>query len=360
MTMTELRYRMSFTTPAFLGNAEQSGQWRTPPIKALLRQWWRVVYASDQRHRVNLSAMLATEGGLFGTAADGHGDSNRSRLRLRLDHWSKGRLASWSGLDTQKVIHPEVKNREEKPVPVGAHLDLGYGPLSFSSGQTTLKTAPAIQDGENAILRLAFPNDAEAPRVRTALWLLHHYGSLGGRSRNGWGSLNLVPADLDSPALDGALHPGLSLSWREALQHEWAQGIGADEAGGVLRPLVWQTEALTDWKTVMRHLAEIKISIRRLFLFTTGRNAPMPEQRHWLGYPVTNHSVAVWGGNARLPNSLRFKVRADADGSLRGVVYHMPCLPPPSFRPDRNAIEGVWQRVHAHLDADNRLKRTPT
>lgn len=48
MTMQELTYKVTFTTPAFLGNAEQSAQWRTPPFKALLRQWWRVVYAADK------------------------------------------------------------------------------------------------------------------------------------------------------------------------------------------------------------------------------------------------------------------------------------------------------------------------
>lgn len=45
--MEELSYTISFTTPAFLGNAEQQAQWRTPPFKALLRQWWRVVKAPD-------------------------------------------------------------------------------------------------------------------------------------------------------------------------------------------------------------------------------------------------------------------------------------------------------------------------
>ena len=35
-------YTVRFTTPAFLGDAEQNGAWRTPPFKALLRQWWRV------------------------------------------------------------------------------------------------------------------------------------------------------------------------------------------------------------------------------------------------------------------------------------------------------------------------------
>lgn len=47
MEMINLTYRVSFNTPAFLGNAEQQAQWRTPPFKALLRQWWRVVKAPD-------------------------------------------------------------------------------------------------------------------------------------------------------------------------------------------------------------------------------------------------------------------------------------------------------------------------
>jgi hypothetical protein len=35
MAYTTLTYRVSFTTPAFLGNAEQSGRWRTPPVNNL-------------------------------------------------------------------------------------------------------------------------------------------------------------------------------------------------------------------------------------------------------------------------------------------------------------------------------------
>ena len=30
--MQRMTYRIRFLTPAFLGNAEQSGQWRTPPF----------------------------------------------------------------------------------------------------------------------------------------------------------------------------------------------------------------------------------------------------------------------------------------------------------------------------------------
>ena len=35
--MKTLHYIVHFTTPAFLGNAKQYGQWRTPRFKALLR-----------------------------------------------------------------------------------------------------------------------------------------------------------------------------------------------------------------------------------------------------------------------------------------------------------------------------------
>ncbi len=33
---------VKFETPAFLGNVDQQGQWRTPQFKALLREWWRI------------------------------------------------------------------------------------------------------------------------------------------------------------------------------------------------------------------------------------------------------------------------------------------------------------------------------
>ena len=59
--MKKLEYEMRFLTPAFLGNAEQSAQWRTPPIKALLRQWWRVVWAAENGFSNDIAAMRREE-----------------------------------------------------------------------------------------------------------------------------------------------------------------------------------------------------------------------------------------------------------------------------------------------------------
>lgn len=343
---TTLRYHLRFNSPAFLGNAEQAAQWRTPPIKALLRQWWRVAYAADHRQGASVSAMRGAERKLFGVAADGTEDSTRSLVRLRLSRWDIGRMRAWEGADSS-LRHPEV------PTPVGAQLYLGYGPLTYERHQTGLKASAAIQCGEAAELSLACPA-SEAKRLQRALSLMHLYGTLGGRSRNGWGSLSLTPADTASPDLSEVLDKTLVRPWRDALSHDWAQAIGSDEYG----PLIWRTEALNDWKVVMRRLAEIKIGLRTQFRFKSG-NVATPEERHWLSYPVTNHSVHSWGNNARLPNSLRFKVRPDAGGQWHGVIFHVPCQPPAVFKPNRSTLLQVWQRVHQHLDQAANLQRFP-
>lgn len=344
--MKTLQYTIRFNTPAFLGDAEQNGRWRTPPFKAQLRQWWRVVYAAGHGFRPDVASMRAEEGRLFGNAWL-EGEFSKSLVRLRLDRWDAGKLTNWQGLAT--VTHPEVSTV------VGSDLYLGYGPLTLPRGARTpaLKANAAIQSGESATFSLAVPDD-HAARIAHALALMHRYGTVGGRSRNGWGSYALRPLP---QAGEGGGEGALPLrDWKDCLALDWPHGIGRDAKGA----LIWQTEALPDWKAVMKRLAELKIGLRTQFRFTSGRDAQQPEARHWLSYPVTNHSVKPWGGNARLPNTLRFKVRASADGQFTGVIFHMPHRPPAAFHPDSAAIEGVWEQVHAFLDAPaQKLGRIP-
>ncbi|MFM2406812.1 MAG: hypothetical protein RL223_4692 [Pseudomonadota bacterium] len=355
--MIETCYRLTFNTPAFLGNADQVAQWRTPPIKALLRQWWRVAYAAEQTRGVDVAAMRQAEGRLFGVAADSAGDSRKSQLRMRLSHWDEGSLRDWSGLDAQRVPHEEV-GKEGKPGMVGAQLYLGYGPLTFKSG-TSLKSGAAIDvsgksRATHADLKLAFPEGDEEQRLLKALAMADLFGTLGGRSRNGWGSLSLKPLG-STPALQTNLPDGVTQAWQQALTLDWPHAIGRDARG----PLIWTTGQRSEWREVMVDLARIKIAMRLKFRFPKERPDGLVHERHWLSYPVTGHDVSAWKSDSlRLPNSLRFKVRADANGKLRGVIFHMPCLPPPAFNPVRTQIERVWQQVHQTLDGDARLQRS--
>jgi CRISPR-associated protein Cmr1 len=341
--MTTRTFQVRFHTPAFLGNAEQTGQWRTPPFKALLRQWWRVAYAASQGFQPDVDQMRQDEGVLFGAAADGAG--NRSLVRFRLDRWDIGKLHGWDGLEANKVHHPEAEKARFK---VGPHAYLGFGPLDGRGGtKFTKKDNAAIQAGESAQLSIAFP-EQHATHLDQALWHMDRYGTLGGRSRNGWGSLSLLPPPPGEGLGEGALS---FRPWQDCLQLDWPHAIGRDDQG----PLVWQTKPHNDWQSLMRTLAEIKIGMRT----DLSINTKTPDKRHWLSYPVTHHNVSAWDNEAkkrklgnRLPNSLRYKARLDSAGKLRGLIFHVPCLPPPQFNPQphRQAIEHVWRQVHAYLD----------
>lgn len=346
--MKMLDYRITFSTPAFLGNAEQNGQWRTPPFKALLRQWWRVAYASEHGGRPEVSVMRNDEGRLFGVASDRRNGSLKSQVRLRLDRWDIGRQRDWPKLSS--VPHPEVK------FPVDSGLYLGYGPVVLPRGsrQPALKKNAAIQANESSVLSIACPESAW-PQLKLAISLIDRYGTIGGRSRNGWGSFSLSTAnDVPIPG-ESELPKGLYRAWGDALDQDWPHAIGIDQRG----PLIWQTaDTFGDWTAVMRALAILKIGLRTEFKFTGGNGVPRPEKRHWLSYPVTRHSVKPWR-NARLPNSLRFKVRAERDGRLRGIIVHVPCSPPADpFRPDRRTLESLWSQVYAYLDQADALTRT--
>lgn len=348
--MKTLAYTLTFLTPAFLGDAEQSGRWRTPPVKALLRQWWRVVYAADHGFAVDVDAMRREEGLLFGNAWLSHrengreiSDHRKSLVRLRLDKWKPGELTSWNGLEQPTITHPEVERTKYK---VGPHAYLGYGPLDGRSGtRLNEKVKTVVNVGEGATLSLAMP-DGDAPRIQRALWLMDRYGTLGGRSRNGWGSFTLTPIN-ETPQLDGQVP---LREWKDCLDRDWPHAIGKDKNG----PLIWQTaEIYDDWKSLMRDLAIVKIGLRTQFVFpNTAPPHPRPLERHWLAYPITRHTTKDFDRNVRLPNSLRFKVRRvpNEPKKLVAVIFHLPLFPPSEFRPVRPAIEHTWQTVHGLLD----------
>jgi CRISPR-associated protein Cmr1 len=341
--LTVWRYTLRFVAPAFLGDADQSARWRTPPIKAQLRQWWRVAYAAQGAYRTDVDDLRKVEARLFGAAGEGDRDSGRSLVRLRLDRWDEGSLKKpkWNALPG--THRPEVQRS------VAADLYLGYGPVTLPKGQAvTLKANAAIQAGEQATLAIGLDGRVGATdesRLRLALHLMDRYGALGGRSRNGWGSYVLEPQD-GTPAWPAPPDERYFRPWRDALALDWAHAIGSDARG----PLVWSTGAKADWRAVMVELAKLKIALRTALRFSTGKGARAPEPRHWLAYPVTNHSVQAWGDALRLPNTLRFKLRPVAGGKCEGIVFHMPALPPPAFQPQRQQIDDLWFAVHDRLD----------
>jgi CRISPR-associated protein Cmr1 len=360
--MQTRQLQIQFHTPAFLGDATQSGRWRTPPFKAQLRQWWRVAYAAQEQFAVNVREMRDIEGRLFGYAwlendsfeRDGKRvatAARKSEVRLRLNHWSEGQLKSWDRLETGTVFHPEAEKVRHQ---IGPHAYLGYGPLDGRGGTKLQdkqgKANAAIQANEQAQLSIAFP-DEHAITLDQALQLMNLYGTVGGRSRNGWGSYSIQRID----GVDTPTNPTPTQALAKCLSVDWPHALGADNHGA----LVWHTLPHKDWPGLMRTLAEIKIKLRTqaAFKFPHAQPDGQIHDRHWLSYPITRHDVSDWKRkNLRLPNQLRFKVRA-TDNGLVGVIFHMPHKPPSEFGSSTQTLERIWRQVHSHLDQTATLKR---
>ncbi len=362
MTMRELTYQVSFNTPAFLGNAEQQAQWRTPPFKALLRQWWRVVKAPDvgYDHR----ELLKLENDLFGSAGNDSG-GGRSKVQLRLSAWDTGRLNQLPNMATHQ--HNEVQ-RNGQLVPVGTAVYLGFGPVTTHGIRSAIDpAAPALT------LKLRCPSQ-DAPSIHKAMQLAAWFGTVGSRSRNGWGSLHIEGESIlgleglcDSKLAQQAQPRNLSDCLTPGMAAEWPHAFGLCADG---RPAVWRVfsdkklnadkklvyEGFKEWKQVLEKLAALKIGFRTQFKFSSGAPHGRVEDRHVLAYPVTNHGLTGLP-NARLASQARFKVAKNKDGQYFGLITHLPCAMPTAFF-DRSQVRppaidhqiAVWQQVHAFLN----------
>lgn len=354
--MIKKTYRLQLASPAFLGDADQKGTWRTPPLKALIREWWRIAVAPQVAYEVG--ALKTREKDLFGTAADDGSDGNqRSKIRLALSDWRAGSCKQWEPGEA-RVTHDEVKNpKTGQPIQVGAELYLGFGALLYDkdSRRTVIKengvALQAKEEDENT-LKLAHPEEHDEA-LTLALTLAHWFGTIGGRSRNGWGSLGWQ-ALAGAPALPvlskAALeHTGCTRPLARCLDLDWPHAIGTDAKGA----LVWRSkDTFRDWRAAMKFLAQTKIDFRVALGFVGGQPHHAPQARHVLAYPVTNHKVPAWEGKdkdkGRLANTLRFKLQREPDGSLRALIYHTPCKP--TLPHQGIDLLDTWQRVHRHLD----------
>ena len=314
---TEIR----FLTPAFLGDAFQKGRWRTPPFKALLREWWRI--AAAKQHDYDWKSLREAEGLLFGHAfleRGGRTWASRSRVLIRLAPWAKGGLGAWNE-QPETVRHPEVQFNNGQ---IDPFLYLGYGPLTYQNG-VRLVRPPAIKAGETAGL-VIHSTDEKVPAVAR---LIHAFGTVGSRCRNGWGSIALACHEAMTADEIRGLAEAYARPLKECLQLDWPHAFAKDRRGVCL----WQIGPFGSWNDAMKKLAEIRIGVRTSVPLASG-HGPVQE-RHVLGYPTTNHLVGDpeptddrgrrigLFGEVRIPNCMHFKVVSVKDG-LRAVIYITP------------------------------------
>lgn len=334
MTMKELKYTVTFHTPAFLGNAEQSGQWRTPPFKALLRQWWRVVYAADCGFQVNTAEMRRAEGLLFGNAWLSHREGNRdvtdyskSLVRLRLEATSDSKGEIWA-IGGQRGV-----------APLSTGLDTSYawfGLINRGGGQP-VRTAIKVEKGEaSRLLRIAVPEHQELV-IRNALRLIGSFGQLGSRSRGGWGSVGVDGIEpIGKDEISRYVRP-----IETCLEGDWPMSLASDETG----ILLWEGKMLYDtWDKAMHAVAIERKKVRTALKSVAGRDL-----RSALGFATPG----------RMPSPLRWKIIPNGNGKLTIRIFAMPHgLPKDSGKSlPSSQLEQAWQEVCNTLDRSNIVAR---
>ena len=329
--MKQTSYTVRFITPAFLGNAEQSGQWRTPPFKALLRQWWRVAYAAENQFHIDLAKMRHEEGLLFGHAwleddIDLSGKklaARKSAIRLRINALDE--QAAWAMGSQQGVA------------PLSDGLDTSYAWFGLIKRGRGLPNRVGIKPDSKENVRqlsLAVPDEV-APRMEEVIALIHTFGLLGSRSRGGWGALQVDGAKaLSSQEMQDYAQPV-----PECLKNDWAMSLAKDTSG----LLVWQSSRYFDsWDKAMKFIAQNRKIVR--VALKDGKDL-----RPVLGFAAPG----------RMPSPLRWKVMAEEPGKLSVRAFALPhSIPADAGKKMSEAdLTSAWHSVASTLDGVQNMQR---
>ena len=326
------RERADFTvevlTPMFLGGAGGDAELRSAPLKNAVRYWWRVT----QGHETPIS-LRNKEQKLFGGVAD---KANRSLVEVVVTGAVK--------TDKENDFIGKKHNSEAgKPVSLAAYL--GMGPINFNGKYLKNKILPS----ERFSLSISFPQ-GERESLLDTLSLFKAFGSLGARSRNGWGSFNLLPKHHDvklssRKILFEKFGRDIEVIFAEKKQYPFALGKSAGQ------PLFWKIGNENRWQGVMKIAGESYMDLRQTVLPFPKAQPRGVQERHILGYPVTGHPVSEWKKNGdRMPSQLRIIIRKTGDGYGVYFFHLAHRIPKPwDLKKQKTEIE-VWKQIHGYLD----------
>lgn len=312
-------------TPMFLGNAGQEAELRAAPFKGLLRYWWRV--ASGWQYSTPAD-LLKAEIEIFGSPDDTGG---KSRVTVEVKPLTPMMPKTENFLTPGDIDHPECERTHRRTNPL--NYLAGMGLIHFRNGIQRSYFTP-----EERFALTIIAGQSAVKHVQQALDMLSLFGSMGSRSRNGWGGFRFNNHQICTRFK--------VRNFTDAFDRDFPHCLGKDATD----LLYWQTRAFhKDWRDCMKDLADIYVSLRA---GNAKRNIPKieiktggPPDRHVLGYPVTNHPIQQitrdgrvdrnhpenewrkhWGNTGRHGSALRLIVRKEADGRHRGYFLHLPHL----------------------------------
>ena len=327
-------FSVEVLTPMFLGGADGHGELRAPPLKNALRYWWRLTMGD-----ISGDELLSKEQKLFGGVKD---EASRSLVDIVVSGDVKTDIGRDINIGFKE--NPEANNRN---VSLAAYL--GMGPVHFSG---SIEKKP-ILPGQKFDFSVTYPQDHEE-EIMDALSLFAVFGSLGSRSRNGWGGIHLVPAPKNTPFESmGRLYKkyGEEITTIFAKNKEYPFKLAYNSGKNEKRlAMMWKIAQGERWQDVMQTAGERYMDARQVLKFPKTKNKVV-QKRHIVGYPVTNHPVEDWDkSNGRMPSQLRIVVRRTKD-IFYSYFLHLPHRIPHTWDEKKLGSElSVWQELHTWLN----------
>lgn len=319
--LENMEIEVEFLTPTFLGGADKRAEIRSAPFKSLIRQWWRIVNG-----HLSPAELFELENDLFGSA--GKSGAIASSVKVRVIS-SSGDITTLNDLIKKEKLNGEKQN-------IKAFVYLGYGPVALKDGFENF-----ITPGKKVTLCLEFPKKAEE-MILNVLHHAHYFGSIGSRSRNGWGAFSFASKNYDFSEPVKIKATSLENSFCEK-KYPWT--FAKDQNG----LLCWETAPFKDWEHMLREMAMVYATLRYNTQILDNIN-----NRAILGYPLKN-AIQIKGID-RMPKQLRMTVIKCSEG-LKGLFFHIPYMTPVKFNTfnDQNKL---WKDIHEALDNNTKLRRT--
>jgi CRISPR-associated protein Cmr1 len=316
--MQTLKATFRITTPMFLSGVDQNrAEMRVPSIKGALRFWWRAL--AFGRPGNSIKAIRTEEAKLFGGTGP---DEGQSKIMLRLSkttvesamqqRWGPSRWEAYAGYGLIEMIEGQQRNYL-KP---GGRFEL------------ELRTKPN-RGQKDAV------SDIEKQQLGTALRALGFLGGIGGRSRKGWGSVQLESLI------------GLSNKWNapdtvDSLRSELTS-LFSDHSNATPDYTAFHVQARfalgpmqADATAAHRFLAErYKEAIRAI--------DPKCGEREQFGLPREN---AGRNADQRRSSPLFLHIHELSDGQAVPVAAFLPAL----FLPQQSSPAGEWRHIETLLN----------
>jgi len=301
-------WQLSYTMPAFVGNADQTqAEWRIPSFKGALRHWWRIV-VGGQNPSLRVSELREREAELFGYVLDGKACKSKVILAFRSE--TKATESEWPGCKGR--VTTGMNNG--RPIVSDAELYLGYGPIQKKKGQPTRPTLNLwIRPAAPATILMQAPVSSRSDLLMTFA-AMNHFAAMGGRNRRSWGSIKLQAVTPHELMHAEELVSRCSISLDQALSRDWVSGLVCDDEG---HPLVWETTDIrSTWQDCVKDLGptlrECNVKARAI------------EGKKEKDLLLTTGGIQSGG---RWASPLRMKVAATENGLKLRLIF-LPCQVP--------------------------------